>query len=64
MRPTPSTETRHPPNDVISTYFALLYMAIIAMMAMFWRYAGADSLSGKAFTAFSTIGYAFLYLLV
>ncbi|MCZ7656066.1 MAG: hypothetical protein M5R42_20090 [Rhodocyclaceae bacterium] len=25
---------------------------------------GADSLSGKAFTALSTIGYAFLYLLV
>ena len=62
MRTGPDTSRRL--DGVLRPYFAILYLAIIAMMALFWRYASADSLSGKAFLAFSTIGYAFLYTLV
>ena len=56
--------TSHRLDNVLRPYFALLYLAIIAMMVLFWRYAGADSLSGKALLIFSTMGYAFLYMLV
>ncbi|MDO9596250.1 MAG: DUF3413 domain-containing protein, partial [Azoarcus sp.] len=54
---------KNPINDVLRSYFVLLYLAVFAMMAMFWRFAETDSLSVQAFILATSASYAALYTL-
>ncbi len=61
---TPGTGNSCRPKAVLHTYFVLLYMAVFAMIAMFWQFTGADAPAVLAYLVASTAGYASLYTLV
>lgn len=47
----------------LSNFFALFYLAVFAMLALFWRFTGADTPAVIAYRLLSTAGYASLYTL-
>lgn len=60
-----ATAIPHQPLAVVlRNYFALLYVAVFAMMALFWRFAVADSTVLRAYVLAASASYAALYVLV
>ena len=49
--------------NALGAYFIGIFLAIFAMMAMFWGYAGADSFTVQLYVGAATAGYAALYAL-
>lgn len=52
-----------PIDEVLRSFFALVYLAVFAMMAMFWRFAESDAATVHAFILATSASYAALYTL-
>jgi len=50
-------------NNVLRTYFTIIFVAVFATMTLFWQYAGSNTLSVNIYMLAATIGYGVLYLL-
>ncbi|NMG73372.1 sulfatase-like hydrolase/transferase [Aromatoleum diolicum] len=46
---------------VLSRYYVLLYVAVFAMIALFWSHTSTESLAARTFLFAATAGYAALY---
>lgn len=53
-----------PSSGVLRAFFACLYLAVFAMMALFWHFSQAEHLAARLYIGIATAGYAALYTLV
>lgn len=56
-------QSPRPVQDVLRSYFVLLYLAVFGMMALLWPFGSADTLPVRLFMVAATAGYAALYTL-
>lgn len=50
-------------TTVLRIYFAIIFLAVFAMMSLFWQYAGSNAFSVNIYMLAATTGYSVLYLL-
>ena len=62
MKPIENKLTADQTIWVLQRYFALLYFALFAMIALFWPLVSFDSSQAKLFALAASVGYAALYL--